>query len=143
MEKVQGGVSQEVLERLQSIIRTLQNEKDSLEKRLAKAMREKFEKPSKLLTDSMIDEDSPRENFIYMKEAGVVFSSASLGSRLRQPASTRPVPFSKVYVCDFELDFISKDDTEVLLKPIQDLKSKNEELRADNYTLADLLEKVQ
>ena len=35
MEKVQGGVSQEVLERLQSIIRTLQNEKDSLEKRLA------------------------------------------------------------------------------------------------------------
>ena len=99
-------------------MKTLQNEKDSLAKRLERANRDKFEKPSKPATDVMIDEDSIRENYIYMKEAGVVFSSTDLSSRLRQPLSTRPAPFSKVYVCDFELDFISKDDTEVLLKPM-------------------------
>jgi len=82
-----------------------------LAKRLDKAIREKFENTSKVTNEIMIDEDWPRENYIYMKEAGVVFSSTVLNSRLRQPVSTKPVPFSKVYVCDFELDFISKNDT--------------------------------
>ena len=62
------------------------------------------------------------ENYIHMKETGLIFSSSSLSQRLRQPPSRRPVPFSKVYVCDFELDFVSRDDIDILVKPMRELK---------------------
>ena len=60
-----------------------------------------------------------------MKETGLVWSSTVLASRLRQPPSNRPVPFSKVYVCDFELDFVQKDDIEGMLEPMRKLKQRN------------------
>ena len=74
------------------------------------------------------EEEEVKENYVFMREAGLVFSSANLQSRLRQPKSSKPAAFSKVYVCDFELDFISRDDTEVLLRPMASLRQKNQEL---------------
>ena len=68
------------------------------------------------------DDGSYKENYLYLKESGLVWSSSVLASRLRQPPSNRAIPFSKVYVCDFELDFVSKDNIDVLIKPMSELK---------------------
>ena len=131
MEQAGGGISQEALERLQSIIKSLQTEKDSLASRLQKAnLKRIVVKPSD--DTQMVDSDSTQhENYIFLKETGLVFSSSVLSYRLRQPPSTKPVPFSQVYVCDFELDFVSKDNTDTLITPIRDLKSKVRELQED------------
>jgi len=53
------------------------------------------------------------------------------------------VPFSQVYVCDFELDFISKDDTQVLLRPMQQLRERNAGLQSEFDELVGTLEKTQ
>lgn len=89
------------------------------------------------------DSSTHHENYIYLKETGLVFSSSVLSQRLRQPPSTKPVPFSKVYVCDFELDFISKDDTDVLFTPIRDLKAKVRDLQEDQNSIVSQYEKIQ
>ena len=89
------------------------------------------------------DDGSFKENYIYMKESGLVFSSSVLAQRLKQPLSNRPVPFSRVYVCDFELDFISRENTEALVAPIRDLKEKNEALLTDFHDIVAELEVAQ
>ena len=53
------------------------------------------------------------------------------------------MPFSKVYVCDFELDFVSKENTALLFKPIQELKEHNASLKNDVDEALNSLEKVQ
>ena len=53
------------------------------------------------------------------------------------------MPYSKAYVCDFELDFISKDDTDVLLAPIRDLKERNDLLQTGFDDIVAELETVQ
>ena len=136
------GINQEALDRLQSIIRTLQNEKDSFAKRLARANRDRINKPD-AMTMNDDEEGQFKENYIYLKETGLVFSSSQLAQRLRQPASSRPVPFSKVYVCDFELDFISKDNIDVLIKPMSELKQRNHFLTTEMEELASGLDILQ
>ena len=131
LEKSTAGVSQETLDRLQSIISTLQNEKDSLAQRLENANRARIDLKAGGASHHVdydeedSEDEQAKENYLFMREAGLVFSSAHLATRLRQPKCNRPAAFSKVYVCDFELDFISRDDTEVLLKPMASLRSKN------------------
>ena len=123
MANQQDGISKEALERLQSIIRTLQGEKDALARRLTKANQDKISKLLKVEEFEYCDDAEARESYIYMREPGILWSSSELASRLKQPPSNRPVPFTKVYVCDFEMDFISKDNTDELLRPIQMLKN--------------------
>ena len=53
------------------------------------------------------------------------------------------MPFSQVYVCDFELDFVSREDTDALLKPISDLKMKNANLITEFEEVVSTLEKTQ
>ena len=53
------------------------------------------------------------------------------------------MPFSQVYVCDFELDFVSREDTDALLKPISDLKMKNANLVTEFEEVVNTLEKTQ
>ena len=136
-----GGMDQEALNRLQSIIRSLQNEKDSFAKRLARANRDRINKPEKLTMED--DDGSYKENYLYLKDTGLVWSSSVLAPRLRQPASNKPIPFSKVYVCDFELDFISKDDIDVLIKPMSQLKQRNHYLTSEMEDLTSSLDIVQ
>ena len=53
------------------------------------------------------------------------------------------MPFSKVYVCDFELDFVSKDAINVLVKPMRELKQRNHYLAGEVEDLTSSLEIVQ
>lgn len=137
------GLNQEQLDRLTSIIQSLKNEKANFAKRLAKANRDRIEKPDDKTAIGDEDDGSFRENYIHMKEAGLVFSTTQLSQRLRQPHSNRPVPFSKVYVCDFELDFVSKDDIDVFVKPMRELKQRNHYLTSEMEELTNSLETVQ
>ena len=121
-------MSQEALERLQSIITSLQSEKNDLSRRLARANQDRIDKAECSVFDND-DNDDFKDNYIYMKETGLVWSSTVLASRLRQPPSNRPVPFSKVYVCDFELDFVQKDDIEGIIEPMRKLKQRNYNLQ--------------
>ncbi len=89
------------------------------------------------------NDGSFKENYIYIKESGLLWSSTVLAPRLKQPQSNRPVPYSKAYVCDFELDFISKDDTDVLLAPIRDLKERNDLFQTGFDDIVAELETVQ
>ena len=72
------GINQEALERLQSIIRSLQNEKDSLARRLANANRDRIVEHEATDLNDQDDTADYRENYIYMKESGVLFSSSKL-----------------------------------------------------------------
>ena len=78
-----------------------------------------------------------------MREPGLLFSSSELATRLRQPRSNYPTPFSQVYVCDFELDFVTRDAADVLLQPIRELKEKNADLQAELDSVVCQLEKTQ
>ena len=111
---------------------------------MQRANRDRLDKPQLAQAGTENEEDeASRENYIYMRETGLLWSSTVLAHRLRQPPSNRPVPFSKVYVCDFELDFVSKDDTEVLLRPMRELKELNQSLQADFDSLVTDYEKLQ
>ena len=71
-----GGLGGESSDRLQAIINTLNSEKEMLAKRLAKANRDKFDRPVSSFHDERDDSDqSYRENYIYMREPGLLFSS--------------------------------------------------------------------
>ena len=74
-------MSQEAMERLQGIIGTLQGEKDSLARRLEKANRERINRPSKQASKVSVEDDidcdeSYKENYIFMKESGLLWSSS-------------------------------------------------------------------
>lgn len=135
----------EALRRLQQIIGTLTNEKMMLENRLTKANKDRFNSTPSADPNAGLDEDFKRENYIFMEKPGLVFSTCALAARLRQPPRPpdKPIPFSTVYVCDFELDFVSRGDTDVLTKPMQQLKAKNDELSRDLDSVVKEVERLQ
>lgn len=132
------GFNDEAMARLQAIIRSLEAEKNLLNKRLTDANSSNLDR---MTADGYgLEAGKVIEKYFHMPDTGLVWSSQELTPALKQQyPDPRAQAFCSIYVTDFESDITSAQNIQEMLKPLREAQEEIAEMKHAND---DLIEKV-
>ena len=135
-------INDEAMARLQAIIRSLEAEKNLLNKRLTDANYSNLDRMT--ADENGLVAGKVIERYFHMPDTGLVWSSQELTPALKQQyPDPRTQAFSSIYVTDFESDITSQQNMVEMLKPLREAQEEIAEMRQANDNLIEKVSELE